>query len=199
VLADGDRATSGLVLGVLVIVLVLAYGGWRLWRSARLTRRPPTTMRVRRVRVQRGVLTRSYLELDDESAWIPVYYDPVLVTMPAPATVTAFGDPRRDRLVAAEFDGVVLYPSGRVVRGEPRGRRLDNPAQPDDTAAERARSVSGIGRQLRVDAVACVAAPFIGLLWAYADQSGFFGWLGATALTASAAFWLWAVRGSDPS
>jgi hypothetical protein len=179
--------------------MVLAFGAWRLWRCARLTRRPSTTLLVRRVRIQRGVLTRSYLELDDESAWIPVYYDPVLVTMPSPITVTAFGDVRRDRLVAASFDGVVLYPSGRVVRSEPRGRRGDNSSRPDDTAAERARSVSGMGRQLRVDAVACVAAPFIGLLWAYADQSGFFGWLGATVLTASSAFWLWSLRGSDPT
>ncbi|TDQ05698.1 hypothetical protein [Labedaea rhizosphaerae] len=199
VLVDGDRATTGLVLGALIIVIVLGYDGWRLWRSARLTRRKPTKLLVRRVRIQRGVLTRSYLELDDESAWLPVYYDPVLVRMPAPTTVTAYGDPKRDRLVAAEFDGVVLYPPGRVVRREPPGRRGDNPSRPDDTVAERARSVSGLGRQLRVDAVACIAAPFIGLLWAYADQSGFAGWLGATVLTASAAFWVWAIRGSDPS
>ena len=199
VLADGDRATSGLVFGVLLAVLVLAVGAWRLWSRSRLVRRAPTTLLVRRVRVQRGVLTRSYLELDDESAWIPVYYDPALVTMPSPATVTAYGDVRRDRLVAAEYEGVVLYPSGKVLRAEPRGRRGDNPVRPDATAAERARSVSGFVRQFRVDAVACVAAPFVGLLWAYTDRSGFFGWLGATALTAAAAFWLWSIRGSDPS
>lgn len=199
VLTDGDRATTGLVLGALIIVIVLGYGGWRLWRCSRLTRREPAELLVRRVRIQRGVLNRSYLELDDESAWIPVYYDPVLVRMPAPVTVKAFGDPRRDRLVAVEYDGVVLYPSGRVTRSEPRGRRGDNPVQPDATVLERARSVSGLGRQLRVDSVACIAAPFIGLLWAYADQSGFFGWLGATVLTASSAFWVWAIRGSDPS
>jgi hypothetical protein len=50
-----------------------------------------------------------------------------------------------------------------------------------------------------VDAALLVPAPLISLLWTYLDNSGLTGWLGATAITAAAALWWAAIRGSDPS
>jgi hypothetical protein len=193
VLADADRATSGLVFSALVALGVLVIGAWRLATRARLRRRPVVDLSVRRVRVQRGLIVRSWLETADR--WIPVYFDPVLAAMPSPTTVRAHGDVRRDRLVAVEFDGVLLYPSGKVVRAEPKGRRTDSPARPD----EREPVVSTPLRQLRVDAAGVVAAPFVGLFWAFVDGSGPAGWFGATALVAALALWSAALRGSDPS
>jgi hypothetical protein len=143
--------------------------------------------------VQRGLITRSWLELRGE--WVPVHFHPALVTMPSPDNVDIR---RRGRLVAMSVDGGTVHASGRVRGTEPRGRRIDNPTTPDDDAYVRAAEM-GAGRQLRVDAAVLAAAPVVGLFWAYVDSSGFAGFLGATVVCAAVGLWLWAVRGSDPS
>ncbi|MGW5055223.1 hypothetical protein [Actinokineospora sp. NPDC004072] len=195
VFADADRALGGVVFTALVALLALAYGLWLAASRTLVLRRPARKLAVRRVRVQRGLLTRSYLETESgPGRWIPVYFDPVLQTLPSPTVVEAHGDPRSDRLVAVRVAGATLYPSGRVRTTEPPGRRTDNAATPD--APE---TVPGLGRHLRMDAPAALSAPLVGLFWAYVDGSGFPGWLAATAITAALALWLWAVRGSDPS
>jgi hypothetical protein len=194
VLADADRAFSGLVFAGLVAFLVLATGSWRLVTRTRLLRRPSVRRPVRRVRIQRGLITRSWLEIEPDT-WVPVYFDPVLVTMPSPVTATLYGS----RLTAASVNGVVLYPSGRAVSTEPRGRRIDNPSSPDSAAADRAAASNSLLRQFRVDAAALLPAPVVGLFWSYVDSSGFAGFVGATAVCATVALWLWSIRGSDPS
>jgi hypothetical protein len=50
-----------------------------------------------------------------------------------------------------------------------------------------------------VDAVPLVAAPVLGLLWAYVDGSGFGGFLVATGVVAAVLFWLPQLLGSDPA
>ncbi|MGH3624721.1 MAG: hypothetical protein ACRDQ5_23520 [Sciscionella sp.] len=200
-----DRASSGVVFGLLVALIVAAVTGWVLLTRSRLRRLPTRQFELRRVRFQRGLLARSWLELDDNpQRWIPVYFEPELMTLPSPATGQVHGDPRRNRLVAvqaARADGssVLLYPSGGVARNEPRGRRLDNPTKPDDHTTLRAARAASLGRQLRVDAPLIVPAPFVGAFWAFVDDSGFEGWLGATAVTAALGLWVAAIRGSDPS
>lgn len=236
-LAQSDRAAGGIVFATLVALGVLAAGSWRLVRCLLAIRRPAQLVEVRRIRVQSGLITRSWLETADDQ-WLPIYFDPALVTLPAPSTLRMFGDPGRHRWVAAEIpvpqgnpattdggtgthhgdadgefvspatlsgsttgsatDLVRLYPSGRVRRSEPRGRRTDNPARPDAAAFDRAAATGWI-RQLRADAAMTVPAPLIGALWAYLDGSGFPGWLGATTVTAAVALWLAAHRGSDPT
>lgn len=199
-LVRADRAASGMAFAALVALAVLGVSAWRLLSRARLTRRPATTATMRRVRVQHGLISRSWLETErGPRRWIPVYFDPVLVTLPSPAAVRVFGDPTVHRLVAAEVGGVLLYPSGAVARTEPRGRRRDNPAQPDEHATERAEASAAVRRQWRADAALLVPAPFVGLFWSYLDGSGASGWLGATVLTAALALWWAAIRGSDPS
>jgi hypothetical protein len=201
-LTDADRGRSGLAFAALVGVLVLAIDATWLLRRRRLGRRPGQPLTVRRIRVQRRLLSRSWLETEPvdggRQRWIPVYYDPVLAELPAPVEVTLHGDLRRDRLVAVEANGVLLYPSGRVAPSEPLGRRTDSPSRPDDHVLAKARA-AGLLRQLRVDVALLVPAPLIGLFWAYLDQGGVPSWLGATALCATLSLWLAAIRGSDPT
>ncbi|MFB9907442.1 DUF3592 domain-containing protein [Allokutzneria oryzae] len=199
-LAQADRGASGITFGAVVAVVVIGVTLGLVLVRARLRGREPRKLLVRRVRVQKGLLARSWLETESgPQRWIPVYFDPVLVRMPSPVEVTAYGDPRDDRLVAVEFDGTVLYPSGATARTEPAGRRTDNPATPGDDAAERARAAGTVLRQLRADGALIVPAPLVGLFWSYLDVGGFPVWLGATLITAALALWWAAIRGSDPS
>ncbi|GAA4422071.1 hypothetical protein GCM10023148_23180 [Actinokineospora soli] len=195
VFANADRALSGLVFSALLSALTLGYALWLILSRLVLLRRPTTPLAVRRVRVQRGLLTRSYLETESTPRrWIPVHFDPALLTLPTPTTVEAHGNPRKHRLVAVRTGDTVLYPSGRVRPTEPPGRRTDNATTPDPVERP-----PGLSRQLRVDAPATLTSPLVGLFWSSIDSSGFPGWLGATAVTAVVALWLWSIRSSDPS
>ncbi|MGH4024320.1 MAG: hypothetical protein ACRDRV_07015, partial [Pseudonocardiaceae bacterium] len=204
-LAAVDRAASGVAFSALIAVLVAATFGWQLISRRRLGAREAQVLPVRRVRVQSGLLTRSWLEIETERSprWIPVHFDPVLLTLPAPAPVLMHGDPYRHRLVAVEVDGSWLYPSGPVRTSEPTGRRIDSPARPDndmapgDTAPDAARC--GWRRQLQADAVLLTPAPIVGLLWVFLDDGGVLTWAGATALAAALGVCRAALRGSDPS
>ncbi|HEX7308049.1 hypothetical protein [Lentzea sp.] len=185
-----DRSLGGVTFSIAVALLVLVAGGVRVLLARRSVRAPAVTASVRRIRLQSGLMVRSWLEIEGRTErWLPVYYDPVLVTLPSPVTVELRGDR------VAVVDGVTLYPSGRVVTKHPRGRRLDNPAQPDPET----RAPRGLLAQLRVDAVFMVPAPFVGIFWAYLDGSGFTGWITATVIAAVLGLWWGAFRGSDPS
>ncbi|WP_189253801.1 hypothetical protein [Lentzea flava] len=189
-LLETDRALGGVTFSVAVALLVVLAGLVRLLLAVRSVRAEPVTASVRRIRVQSGLMVRSWLEIDGRvERWLPVYYDPVLVTLPSPVDVELRGG----RVVVA--DGVTIYPSGRPVHKHPRGRRVDNPAQPDPET----RAPRGLLAQLRVDAVFLVPAPIVGLFWAYVDGSGFTGWITATVIAAALGLWWGAFRGSDPS
>jgi hypothetical protein len=196
VLTDADRSRDGLLFVTLVALLVLLVDGWLLVSRWIVTRRPVRELSVRRVVLRRGLMARTWLET--KSAWIPVYFEPDVLLLPAPVDVTVHGDPNRERLVAVRA-GATFYPSGRVRRTEPPGRRTDSPTTPDTYAAGRAAAAGRLWRQLRVDAALAVPAPVVGVLWAYLDDGGVSGWLGATALTATVALWWAAIRGSDPT
>jgi len=199
-LAAVDRAASGVAFSALIAVLVAATFGWQLISRRRLGAREARVLPVRRVRVQAGLLTRSWLEIETESSprWIPVHFDPALLTLPAPAPVLMHGDPYLHRLVAAEVNGCRLYPSGPVRTTEPAGRRIDSPARPDDDAAPGAARW-GWRRQLQADAVLLTPAPIVGLLWVFLDDGSVLTWAGATALAAALGVCWAALRGSDPS
>ncbi|MGH3896769.1 MAG: hypothetical protein ACRDTA_00660 [Pseudonocardiaceae bacterium] len=199
-LAAVDRATSGVAFSGLIATIVLTTAGWHVISRRRVRRRTGQPMQVRRVRVQSGLMTRSWLELDSPapgstSRWIPVHFDPILATLPAPTTVQVHGDPRGRGLAAAEVDGVWLDPSGPIRTAEPRGRRIDSPTRPDPDA----RHDTSWCRQLRADAVLLTPAPIVGLLWVFLDGGGLATWACATALTATLALWCAALRGSDPT
>ncbi|GHH53870.1 hypothetical protein [Lentzea cavernae] len=187
---ETDRALGGVTFAAAVALLVVFAGGVRLLLAVRPGRSAAVTTPVRRIRLQSGLMVRSWLEIDGPvERWVPVYYDPVLVTLPSPVDVELRGGR------VAVVDGVTLYPSGRPVTKHPRGRRLDNPAQPDPET----RAPRGLAAQLRADAVFTVPAPVVGLFWAYLDGSGFTGWITATVIAAVLGLWWGAFRGSDPS
>jgi hypothetical protein len=199
-LAAVDRAASGVAFSGLIAAIVLITFGWQVISRRQLRRRPGQPIQVRRVRMQSGLLTRSWLELDAPphgatSRWIPVHFNPILATLPAPTTMVLHGDQQRRGLAAAEVDGVWLDPSGPIRATEPRGRRIDSPALPDPHA----HSDTSWRRQLRADAVLLTPAPIVGLLWTFLDGGGVVTWACATALTATLALWWSALRGSDPT
>ncbi len=196
-----DRAASGVAFSGLIAAIVLITVGWQVISRRRLRRRTGQPMNVRRVRVQSGLMTRSWLELDSPAPdsttqrWIPVHFDPVLVTLPAPTTVQVHGDPRRRGLAAAEVDGVWLDPSGPIRTTEPRGRRIDSPTRPDPDA----RHDTSWRQQLRADSVLLTPTPVVGLLWVYLDGGGLATWMYATAMAATLALWWAALHGTDPT
>jgi hypothetical protein len=194
VLTDADRSRDGVLFAGFLLVLVLLVDGWLLVSRWWVARRPGVALVVRRISMRRGLMARTWLETED-SRWIPVYFDPAVVTLPAPTSVLARGN----RLIAVEIPGTMLYPSGRVRRVEPAGRRTDSPVRPDEYTAGRAMATARWRHQLRVDAALLVPAPLIGILWAYLDDGGLLGWLGATAVTAALALWWAAIRGADPT
>ncbi len=200
VLADADRALGGIMFVAVVVAGALALGSWRWWRAARAARGASQHVPVRRVTVQSGLLTRSWLESESSPQWwAPVHFDPALVTLPSPAPAVVHGVPSPRRWVAVDAGGVRLYPSGPVTRREPRGRRSDNPRFPGPDAALRAERAQRLSRQLRTDLVMVVPAPFVGLFWVFLDGGGVATWASATVLVAALGLWWAAVRGSDPS
>lgn len=201
VLTEADRSRDGVLFAGLVAVLVLLVDGWLLVTRRLAARRPATRVTVRRISMRRGLLARTWLETD--GAWLPVYFEPDVLLLPAPVDVTVHGDPTGNRLVAVVLDpahgGRTLYPSGRVRTTEPSGRRTDSPTQPDAYTADRAAAAGRLRRQLLVDSALAVPAPVIGVGWAYLDDGGVSGWFGAAVLTAALALWWAAIRGSDPA
>jgi hypothetical protein len=195
---SGDRATTHLAVLVLLVVVVLGVGLQRILTRARLRRSAPRLLRVRRVRQQHRLLSRSWIEVVGTTPVqrFPVYFDPVLVTLAAPAEVAVHGT---GALRALQVDGGWVYPSGRVRTAEPKGRLIDNPSRPDTGARERAARSAPLRRQLQVDGVLLAPAPFVGIFWVLLDGGGVPVWLGATLVTAALALWAAAVQGSDPS
>lgn len=200
VYADGDATTrrvQDLVAGLVVVsaVLLLAAVSTALvpLTRRRLRRRPAVPVDATRLVVRRGLLVRSWLELETARGrrWLPVFWTPELTGLAPGSRIEVRGDPATDRLVLPVVGGAEVWPSGRVREKPPRGEQR---APRTSTAG----APSGLLRQVRVDAVGAVAAPLLGLVWAYVDGSGLAGFAGATALSAVVLFWLFQRLGSDP-
>ncbi len=201
-LVTADRASTYATVTVVAVLAMLVVNGFLLFtRFVQPSRRKASaSVPMRRVKVQRGLLTRSWLETDTATPrWIPVYFSPTLIGLPSPSRVEVLGDLRTDRHVAVRIDGEVLYPAGSVRTGEPRGRRLDNPSAPDGERSLAAATPVRLRRQFRADLPVLAVAPVVGAFWALVDGSGFAGWLTVSVLIAAFGFWWAALRGSDPS
>jgi hypothetical protein len=197
---DGDAtsaAVSDVVFGLVVVALVLLVATGltlaRLLGRPRLRARLVTRVAATHIVVRRGLLVRSWLELDTAAGlrWLPVHWAAELDRMPAGARLEVRGDPARDRLVLPVVDGAEVWPSGRIRHREPRGDLHQAPADPAATDV-------GLLRQAHADGALPFLAPFLGLLWAYVDTSGVSGFLVATAMSAAVLFWLPQLLGSDP-
>ncbi|PPJ22503.1 hypothetical protein C5E45_06775 [Nocardia nova] len=178
-----------------VSLVVLSYSGFRLavafggapWRTI-----PAGTFRVKRVRQQNRLLSRSWLELgsDGRTRWLPVYFDPALVTLTE-------SDATCDATVVV--NGRRLFVSGAARDAEPHGRLIDNPTRPDPDGPSHAAASTRLDRRLLLDAQFAVVAPFAGLFWIYVAGGGLPAFAGATMVAAATATWFAAIRGSDPS
>ena len=201
VFVDGDvahRAVQDVLFGivavgfvaVLAVLLTLA----RLLTRSRLRRAGAAEATATRVVVREGLFVRSWLELATRAGtrWLPVYWSPELAALPPGGRIELRGDPERDRLVLPVVDGAEVWPSGRVRARPPRGERSAAVPEPD------ARPVRW-SRQVRADVLPTVAAPLLGLAWAYLDDSGTAGFLVATVVAAAVLFWVAQLRGSDPA
>lgn len=219
--ADPDQ-----IGGLAAVALgVLGYSGWQFALALGWVRSgvPGSgEVRVRRVRQQHRLVGRSWLEVvpvvpnaraeaadggggggdhgggaragsgrgtAGRTLWVPVHFDPVLLTL-TERTVPAD---------ALSVDGHRLYPSGRARRTEPPGRLIDNPSRPDPDAPQLAAIAAQPQRRLLLDAQPAVAAPFAALFWVYVAGGGLGAFAGACTIAATAAIWLSAIRGSDPS
>jgi len=200
VYADGDaasRTVQDFVAGMTVVVggLALAVGRTLAVGATRrrLRRRPPTTAEATRLVVRRGLLVRSWLELDTGTGprWVPVFWTPELAGLAPGSRIELRGDPASGRLVLPVVGGAEVWPSGRVRTRAPRGEQRAPRPTPGTAPV-------GMARQARVDAVVVFAAPVLGLLWAYVDGSGALGFVLGTALAAGALFWFFQLLGSDP-
>ncbi|MEV2224855.1 hypothetical protein AB0E01_33975 [Nocardia vinacea] len=151
------------------------------------------TVEIRRVRQQHRLVSRSWLEINENyrTRWLPTFFDPALLAMAeTEAEVT-------DRSV--DTATLHFYPSGKARSSEPPGRLIDNPSRPDPDAPILATDSARVRRRLLLDAQFMVAAPFVALMWVYIAAGGFMAFLAATSVAAATAIWLAAIRGSDPS
>jgi hypothetical protein len=197
---DGDAASAALsdvLFGLVVVLAVLlaaaALTAARLLGRPRLRGRPALRLTATHVVVTRGLLVRSWLEVDTSAGlrWVPVHWAPELDRLPPGARIEVRGDPARERLVLPVVEGAEIWPSGRVHDRAPRGDLRQAPVDPAATDV-------GLARQARADGVLPFLAPVLGLLWAYVDSSGLLGFLTATVLSAAVLFWLPQLLGSDP-
>ncbi len=184
--ATAEQRAAATVLGM----AMLGYTGFVAWRASRDARLPGHAATVRRVRVQRGLASRAWLEAGGR--WYPVFFDPVLVTSASPAPALRRGG-------AFQFGDVIVYPAGRSRPTEPSGRLVDYPSRPAPDADIRARAAAALPRRLLLDGQFAIAGPFAGLLWVSVFGGGVTAFAAVTVVAAIAAIWFAAIRGSDPS
>ncbi|MFC9556977.1 hypothetical protein ACFTWF_39855 [Rhodococcus sp. NPDC056960] len=192
--ADADQLSALVV----VAAAVLAVTGYTWFAATRTGSEPGRPVIVHRVRQQHRLTSRSWIEIDEKPRprWIPVFFDPALVTMPTPTAATVRDAGRRS---VVTWNGRRLLPSGRTRRSEPVGRLIDNPSRPDPDGPVRARNAARPLQRIVLDAQFAVVAPFAGALWVYVAGGGFTAFAGATCVAAVVAVWFAAIRGSDPS
>ncbi|TKJ19029.1 hypothetical protein A6V29_10710 [Blastococcus sp. CCUG 61487] len=200
VYADGDATTrevQDLVAGVVVVAVVLLVAAVStalvVLTRRRLRQRPVRALAATRLVVRRGLLVRSWLELETDrgSRWLPVFWAPELPGLAPGERVELRGNPVTDRLVLPVVAGAEVWPSGRLRDQAPRGEQ--RAPRPTDVAPP-----AGLARQVRVDLVAVFVAPLLGLVWAYLDEGGLASFAGGTALSAAGVFWFFQRLGSDP-
>ena len=220
VYVNGDETSArlrdlayGIPLVTLLIAVVVLVTTVHITRRLAAERRPGTTMPVSYARSRRGLFRRAWLVVDDHGRrwWVPVHWDPLLTRLLAKTPATVHGRPAGDRVVVVDIDSTPVWQAGRRRRDPPGGQILMT-APPWSKSAKRrvdaaatvgteagATPPLGLGRQFRTDATLLVAAPAIGLLWAYLDRSGPASLLLATLLAACVLFWLPTILGSDPT
>jgi hypothetical protein len=214
--AAGDRTEArvrdlgfGMVAVTAVLIAAVLASAVHVARRLLAERRLGMAMPVRYARVRRRLLRRSWLVLDDQARewWVPVHWAPVLGELRAGASAIVHGRPGGHRVLALDIGGTTVWQAaGRVRTGPPRGEVgavEDVWSSPAHRAAEPAAGSGavdiGLARHLRTDGGLLVAAPVIGLAWAYVDGTGWGGAVVAAVLAAAVLVWLPTLLGSDPT
>ncbi|MFI5778543.1 hypothetical protein [Nocardia sp. NPDC051570] len=176
-----------IIVGYTVFRFAVALGAVP-WRGVRTG-----TSAGKRVRQQHRLLSRSWVEFSEggRHRWLPVYFDPMLVTLEESEVEFSGGTMR--------LGGQRVYPSGPPRDSEPVGRLIDNPTRPDPGGAAHAARAARPDRRLLLDAQSAVAAPFAGGFWVFTAGGGIAAFACATTVLAGATIWFSAIRGSDPS
>jgi hypothetical protein len=216
VYAAGDETEArlrdiafGIAVVLLVLLVAVAASVVHVVRRLAARRRPGTAVTVTYARTRRRLLRRSWLVVADRGRtwWLPVHWDPALSRLGSDAEATVHGQPGRGRVVTVDVPGATVWQaSGRVRTDPPRGEvdtdedlwSAPGPAARPATASADAAGI-GVGRHLRTDGAVLVAAPLLGLLWAYVDGSGWGGAIVATVLVGAVLLWLPTLLGSDPT
>jgi hypothetical protein len=207
VYVTGDDATSrvtdlgfGILLTALLTAGIVAAGAVHIARRLAAERRPATSLPVSYARSRFGLNRRSWLLVEEagQTRWVSVHWDPVLETLSPGETALVHGRPSRDRLVTFDIDGTHVWQAGRRRLTPPRGEIDREGVEPESTDRVVGTDVP-LTRQFRADAGLVIAAPILGILWAYVDDGGKASFLLATILSGAALFWVPTVRGSDPT
>jgi hypothetical protein len=202
VYAGGDAADGvvedllfGLAVAGLVVLVAVVVTGLRVVVRRRLRRAPRGEVLATRVVVRQGLVVRSWLELATARGqrWLPVHWSPELAALEPDTRIEVRGDVAAGRTALPVVDGAEVWPSGRLRTRRPRGEQ--RVVVPADLGKE---PVTWL-RQVRSDVLIVLAAPVLGLLWAFVDGSGTAGFVVATVLAAALLFWLAELLGSDPS
>jgi hypothetical protein len=207
VFVTGDDATSeitdlsfGILLTALLTVGVILASVVHVARRRAAERRPASNLPVSYARSKFGLNRRSWVLVEEAGTtwWVSVHWDPVLETIAPGDTALVHGRPSRDRVVTFDIGGTHVWQAGRRRSGPPRGEVDREGIEPESTDRVVGTDVP-LHRQFRADAGLIIAAPILGILWAYVDDGGKVSFLLATALAGAALFWVPTVRGSDPT
>lgn len=190
-----DLVTDILTLFVVVLVALLTTV-IRIGRRRAAERRAPVDRQMSVAHSRRGLTTRTWLTETDggQTWWLPVYWDPALDRLDPDRRCPVHGAATARGLWIAEIDGTPVWPAGRRRIRAPRGEvtHMSTPRP------EGPRQIS-LRRHLRGDLAVTFAAPLLGLLWAYVDNSGANGFWTSTVVLAGVLFWIPSVYASDPT
>lgn len=190
------------------VLLVLGITSVHVLRRLVAERRPGTTLPVTYARSRRGLVQRSWLVVEEAGRewWVPVHWAPPLASLLARTPCPVHGKPSAQRVLVVEVRGEPVWQAlGRRRAVPPRGQvwtattpwSKGNRRKADEQAA--GGRPAALSAQLRTDAVLVLAAPLLGVLWAFANSGGMGGAAAATATSAAILFWLPSVYGSDPT
>lgn len=202
-----DAVVGGAEVVLLLLIVGIGATAVRIVRRRRASRRRAVRATATRVRVRVGLITRMWLAIADDRGelWLPVYWEPVLCDVLADAPCTLRGAAAAG-LTVVEIDGQAIWASGPARRRVPKGGHTAAGGRWSKNAlARRAREgfvphqPISLRRQARHDVLLVLAAPVLGLLWAYLENLGPAGFGIATVVLAGVLFWAPAMWGSDPS
>lgn len=184
----------GLVAALLLIAVVSTVV--RVARRRTAERRPEGARQFTVAHSRWGLITRTWLKLreGEQSWWVPVYWDPALDSVNPNKAYPLHGLPDQRTLLVANVNGTPIWPAGRRRARQPRGEIVEDPGP----RAGGPRAISLL-RHLRGDIALVLAAPLLGLLWAYLDETGAAGFWVSTAVFVGVLSWIPSLYASDPS